>query len=272
MSYKNIIDTYYPSLTKGEQKVADYIYKNNDTIIYQSLKELSKNIGVGEATIIRFCNKIGLNGFQDLKLILAKESSESKDEEKYNYVDKVTNNIIEAINNTKNLLDTDLLNRVTDLIYDGKRILIYGVGSSGIAAQDMQSKLLRFGKMSLAVVDAHYQLMNSSTVNEDDLIIAFSLTGYTEDIIDSIKLAKENNATVVAITNHILSPVAELSDFVILTAGKESPIEGGSLAGKISQEYITDLICTTYAMRYKDEAQEMRLKTSKSISHKTREF
>ena len=83
MSYKNIIDTYYPSLTKGEQKVADYIYKNNDTIIYQSLKELSKNIGVGEATIIRFCNKIGLNGFQDLKLILAKESSESKDEEKY---------------------------------------------------------------------------------------------------------------------------------------------------------------------------------------------
>lgn len=271
MSYKAIIESYYPSLTKGEQRVADYILNNEKNVVYQSLKEISKGIGVGEATVIRFCNKIGLTGFQELKLMLAKESSEKEDGFSNNYIDRVTDNIINAINKTKDLLDITLLNEVADLIYKGKRILIYGVGSSGIAAQDMQSKLLRYGKSSLSVTDAHYQLMNSATLKKGDLVIAFSLSGYTEDIIDSVKLAKENNATIVAICNHILSPVAEMADITILTAGKESPFEGGSLAGKISQEYITDLICTTYATRYKDEASQMRLKTSKSISHKTKE-
>lgn len=271
MSYKNVIESYYPSLTKGEKKVADYILENNKSLIYQSLKELSKNIEVGEATIIRFCNKIGLNGFQELKLILAKEDSEIETKEE-NFIDKVTNNIIDAINKTKDLLNTDSLNKVTELIYEKNRILIYGVGSSGIAAQDMQSKLLRFGKTSLSVTDSHYQLMNSATLNKNDLVIAFSLTGYTEDIVDSLKLAKKNGVYIVAICNYILSPVSEISDLVILTAGKESPIEGGSLAGKISQEYITDLICTSYAMKYKEESRKMRIKTSKSIAHKTREF
>ena len=73
MKYINIIESFYPSLSKQEKKVADYILEEKGKISYQSLQEIAKKISVGEATIVRFVKKIGFNGFQDLKINIAKE-------------------------------------------------------------------------------------------------------------------------------------------------------------------------------------------------------
>lgn len=272
MKYITIIDSFYPSLSKTEKKVADYVKKEKNQIIYQTLQEISQNIQVGEATILRFCYKIGFDGFQDLKLNIAMVEPPEDSATHDDYTENVTENMIRCIQETKAVLNEASLEKAVDLLCNANRVAIYGIGASGNAAQELQSRLLRSGKMTQAVLDNHFQLMTSAIFTEEDVIFAFSLSGSTVELVDSLSLAKKNNVKIVAVTNHILSPVASLSDLVLLTAGKESPMEGGSLTGKVSQLYIIDLLNTGYSLRDPQKSAELREKTALSIVDKTVEL
>lgn len=269
MKYIAMIESFYPSLSKTEKKIADYMIEEKGKIIYQTLLEISKNIHVGEASIMRFVRKIGYNGFQDLKLEIAKEDRPQEQETYEHYIDEVAGNMVNTIANTKTVLDPKQLNIAIDLIVHAQRLMYYGVGSSGLAASELQNRLMRLGKIGVSVSDSHFQLMHSSVSGEKDVIIALSLSGYTEDIIDSLRLAKKNKAKIIAITNYVLSPVAQLADSVLLTAGKENPLDGGSLVAKISQLYIIDLLCTGYAIKNKEVAYELKGRTAQAVTKKS---
>ena len=277
MRYIAIIKSCYPSLSKSEKKVADYILKEKGKIIYQTLLEISQNIDVGEATIIRFVRKIGFSGFQDLKFEIAKENNTDNEnidnKSEYNnyenYIEANAERIVQTITNTKATLVQDNLNLAIKMITDAKRVLFYGVGSSGFTANEAQVRFMRLGVMGNSVIDPHFQSMYSSISNNKDVIIVFSISGYTKDIIEAVKIAKEENTKVIAITSYILSPVAQLADCVLLTAAKENPLEGGSFTGKISQLYIIDLLCSEYLMQNKKSAVLKKQKTAKAVVTKS---
>ena len=277
MRYIAIIKSCYPSLSKAEKKVADYILKEKGKIIYQTLLEISQNIDVGEATIIRFVRKIGFSGFQDLKFEIAKENNTDNEnidnKSEYNnyenYIEANAERIVQTITNTKATLVQDNLNLAIKMITDAKRVLFYGVGSSGFTANEAQVRFMRLGIVGNSVIDPHFQSMYSSISNNKDVIIVFSISGYTKDIIEAVKIAKEENTKVIAITSYILSPVAQLADCVLLTAAKENPLEGGSFTGKISQLYIIDLLCSEYLMQNKKSAVLQKQKTAKAVVTKS---
>ena len=107
MRYIAIIKSCYPSLSKSERKVADYILQEKGNIIYETLLEISKKIKVGEATILRFVRKIGFSGFQDLKLQIAKDDEPVNETYHENYIDSIAANMTNTIQNTKNVLDSN---------------------------------------------------------------------------------------------------------------------------------------------------------------------
>lgn len=271
MKYIAIIKSCYPSLSKAEKKVADYILKEKGKIIYQTLLEISQNIDVGEATIIRFVRKIGFSGFQDLKFEIAKEDNTDKsDSNNYdNYIEGNAAEIVQTITNTKLTINKDNLNLAIKMITDSKRVFFYGVGSSGFTANEAQNRFMRLGVVGSSIVDPHFQSMYSSICNAEDIIIVFSISGYTKDIIEAVKIAKEENTKVIAITSYILSPIAQLADCILLTAAKENPLEGGSFTGKISQLYIIDLLCSGYLMQNKKSAELQKQKTAKAVVAKS---
>ena len=269
INYISMIKSCYSSLSKSERKVADYILSEKGDIIYETLLEISKKINVGEATILRCVRKIGFNGFQDLKLQIAKDDKPVKETYHENYIDSIASNMTNTILNTKNVLDCDQLSQAIKLIQKSDKLFFYGVGASGLAAYEAQSRFIRMGKTGLSITDSHFQLMYSSACNENDVIVALSLSGYTKDIIQSLEVAKKQKAKIIAITNHILSPVAQIADCVILTAGKESILDGGSLTSKISQLYIIDLLCTGYALLNKDKIIHLKEKTAELLINKS---
>ena len=272
MRYIDIIQSFYPSLSKGEKKIADYVMAEKDQVIYQTLQEISRSVGVGEATIVRFCHKIGFEGFHDFKLTVAKELPTATIEKDMDYIEYIAVNLQGAITSTKQIMEQETVEKAVDLICSSGRVFLYGIGTSAHATFDMQSRLLRYGKTVSVVADSHFQAMTSSVLGEEDLVIAFSLSGYTEDIVDALSIAKSNGTKVITITNHRLSPAAELADVVILSAGKESPIDGGSLGGRVSQMYIVDILCTGYAMRDQETAFAMREKSANSVMKKNLEY
>lgn len=272
---KGIINSYYPSLTKSEQKVADIVLKQMEQVIYYSVTDLADAAEVGEATVLRFCRKIRLKGYQEFKLAVAKDLSlyqhQETDglDEPLSLTMSIAQNTKNAIDETVQLLDEGTLQEVIALLHRANSIHFIGVGSSGIAAMDAKNRFLRIGLRTDAIIDPHVQAMTAATLGPKDVVVGISLSGSTKDIVDALKIAKENGAAVVAITYYARSPITKTADFVLISGGKESPLEGGSLAAKISQLFVIDIVCTGLALMDKEQAIRMKEKTARAVVEKT---
>lgn len=255
--------------TKSDHRIHDYILANMDKVLYYSLTELSDAIGVAEATVLRFFRKLEFKGFQDFKLSLAKEIYENSNQDSdETYIERIRSNMVYAIEDTYNMLDEQALENSIDAIVRSRDVAIFGIGSSGIAVVDMQNRLMRIGKHVDAVTDSHFQVMRATSLTEDSVVIAISLTGSTKDIVHTVKIAKEKKATVIVLTNYIKSPLAKYSDYILLTSVKESPLDSGSLVAKITQLYLIDLICTGIIIRNYDQASKAKMEISENVSKK----
>lgn len=268
MKILTIIDSCYPNLSRQGKKIADYVKLKKQNIALMSLQEITKEINVSEATITRFSRKLGFQGFTDFKLEIAKEDERLLEKTDGNYTENIANNIVNTINTTKNLIDINELNKAIELIENAQNIFVFGIGSSGIAAKELQTRFLRFGKIIICEGINHFQIMYSSILKKGDLVIAISLTGDTKDLIYPLEIVKNNECSIIAITNHLLSPLAKLADAILLTAGRETPLDGGSLVSKISQLYVVDLLTTGYAINNKEVAIKSKEKIALAIAKK----
>ncbi|MFN7251903.1 MAG: MurR/RpiR family transcriptional regulator [Anaerobacillus sp.] len=266
-----LISSYYPSLTKSEQKVASIVLQQMEKVIYYSVTDLADAAEVGDATVLRFCRKIGLKGYQEFKLAIAKDLTiVSQEEENGNgKPQSLTMSIAQytknAIDETIHLLEEATLRETITILDQAKSIHFFGVGTSGITALDAKNRFLRIGRRTDAIIDPHIQAMTAATLGQGDVVVGLSVSGSTKDTIDSLELAKENGATVVAMTFYARSPITKTADLVLLSGGKESPLEGGSLAAKISQLFIIDILCTGLALKDKNYSLDMKQKTAQAV-------
>ncbi|HGS1068994.1 TPA: MurR/RpiR family transcriptional regulator, partial [Streptococcus pneumoniae] len=215
-------------------------------IVYETSSEIVSKVKVGEGTLNRFCKKIGYSGFQELKLKMTKDilELESQKMSSDTFIDEIKNNYLSIVESTRKLIDGRQIELAIKLIREANQILMIGVGSSGNAAREFESSLLRIGIISKTVIDTHFQLMHTALLKDNDLIIAFSLSGSTKEVEETLLNAKRKNVKIISITNYSSRNIAKLSDCVLLTSKKESYLEGGSLMAKASQLFIIDVICT----------------------------
>lgn len=219
--------------------------------------------------MLRFCRKLGYKGYQGFKLALAREiSMRDQNISDDTYIDKVRNNMVQAIEDTYKLVDDEQLQRAIDQIDQSTNVVVFGVSSSGIAGLDMQNRLMRIGVNIETITDSHNQVLRANSVNQDTVIIAISLTGSTKDIIDAVETSKDNGASIIAITNYTESPLSKFADIVLLTSAKENPLDSGSLVSKISQLFVIDLLCTGITMRNYEDAKKTKEKIAQTISNK----
>jgi DNA-binding MurR/RpiR family transcriptional regulator len=274
---KTYINSCYPSLTKSEQKVADLVLEKMENVMYYSVTDMADMAGVGETTVLRFCRKIGYKAYQEFKLAIAKDQSavqndqsENSDEhvKQENFISAIAANSISAIQETASMLDEGALEKALELIEKARSVHFFGVGTSGLTALDAKNRFLRIGRRTDAVIDSHIQAMTASTLTSEDVVIGLTVSGSTKDTIDSLKIARENGANIISITYYARSPITKISDVVLLSGGKESPMEGGSLAAKIGQLFVIDLLCTGLALRTKDFSLSMKERTARSVLDK----
>ncbi|WP_228344058.1 MurR/RpiR family transcriptional regulator [Streptococcus pneumoniae] len=237
------------------EKIADYILVRDSEIVYETSSEIVSKVKVGEGTLNRFCKKIGYSGFQELKLKMTKDilELESQKMSSDTFIDEIKNNYLSIVESTRKLIDGRQIELAIKLIREANQILMIGVGSSGNAAREFESSLLRIGIISKTVIDTHFQLMHTALLKDNDLIIAFSLSGSTKEVDETLLNAKRKNVKIISITNYSSRNIAKLSDCVLLTSKKESYLEGGSLMAKASQLFIIDVICTRLSLiNYED--------------------
>lgn len=265
------LHSYRHALTKSEQKVAAFVLDHAEEAMYLPVTDLAVRAGVGESTVLRCCRKLGFKGYQEFKLALAKDHEKAasffEDDVRpgHGMVHTITSNNIKALQETVSLLDETELEDVVDAMFRARYVHFYGVGTSGITALDAKSRFLRIGFPADAVADSHLQAMAAATLCEKDVAVGITVSGSTKDTVDALAAAKKNGATIVAITQFARSPVTKNADRILLTGGKESPLQGGSLAAKMAQLHMIDLLFGGIALRMQEKALYYNEKTAESV-------
>ncbi|HEX7715565.1 MAG TPA: MurR/RpiR family transcriptional regulator [Bacillota bacterium] len=268
------IRSLYNSFSKTEKKIADYVFENTNRIIYMSVTEFAENCDVGETSIIRFCRTIGLKGYQEFKLVLARECINpqenlheriTEDDAMEEIISKITAVNLQAIQNTSRVLSLSALGKAIDAILRADKVDIYGVGASAFTAGDAKYKLMRIGIKCEFFSDPHLQCMSAVNLTKKSVAIGISFTGSTKDTVDSLSLAKKAGAFTIAITNYEKSPITKYANVVLLTSAEETPLRSGALTSKIAQLQVLDILYTGIALKLGDKAYELLNETAKAV-------
>ncbi|WP_260443884.1 MurR/RpiR family transcriptional regulator [Listeria booriae] len=239
------ISSYFPSLSKSEQKVAQLILSNPDEVENLSINDLASMASVGESTVVRFSRKIGLTGFQDLKIALVKyQTSQKQDltDESNEAKDIVYRQLVDGLQDTKGFIEQDKLEKVAEMIHKAEHIYILSVGTSAFIAMQLCNRLKRLGKFVEFVPDGHLQSIYATMIRKTDLVIAISKSGNTKEVIQSIELASQSGAPVVTLSNFINSKISQMGDVSLVASSKEFLSDAGSFSAEVSQLYLLDTL------------------------------
>ncbi|MCK4966381.1 MurR/RpiR family transcriptional regulator [bacterium] len=263
-----------PSLKGSEKKLVSYIIDNAESIIYQSLNEVALKSKVSEATVIRFSRKIGLKGFQDLKLHLSRDivspvksihgDIEEGDDAK-TIISKVFSSEIQTLQDTMEILDIKEIKKTVRAIENADNVVFVGVGTSGPNTTDAYNKFIRLGLNCHCHTDSHLQVMAASLLKKGDVVIAVSHSGSTKDPIETLQVAKKHGAVTVAITNNSISPITSIADIVLNTASRETRLRSEAMASRIAQTAIIDSLYTILAMKNMKKTMEVQRAIEESI-------
>ncbi len=271
-----LIKSRYNNFTNTEKKVADYVLENTKDVIYMSITDLAEVCDVGESSVFRFCKTLKLRGYQEFKIALAHNatignempqisSKVTMDDTIEELSSKMLSANVSALTETHNLINFNDVAKAVDLIIKGGRIHFFGVGSSLITALEAQNKFMRVTNKTECTIDSHLQIMSASLMTKDDVAVLISYSGSTKDTIEVAKVAKENGATLIAITRFIKSPLTNYADITLLCGANEGPLQGGSLTAKISQLYLLDLLYTEYFKLTSKESRANKEKTANAV-------
>lgn len=251
------IQANMPAFTNSEKKVAAFVLSEGQNITNMTILDISQGANVSEASVMRFCNKLGIKKLIDLKIRIAKDSEpiQPKSSDLFTQQEE---DYIDIIRNTASLADREKIHLAVDRISQAARISFFGAAVSGISAELGADSFQRMGKYALAITDNHFQIMSAAQMSADDVVVAFSLSGNTRDICEACLIARERGAGILAITSYNKSRLAQISDIVLLTSAKEDIINGGKITGSVSQLYVLDSLKREYAARNPQEIAQLK--------------
>ncbi|MBA8795674.1 DNA-binding MurR/RpiR family transcriptional regulator [Friedmanniella endophytica] len=259
-----------PNLRPAEQRVARAVLDDPAAVSESSITTVAKQCNTSETTVLRFCRAIGLAGYPELRIALARaaqwEESDhagapitgqiSATDPLSDVVAKITHADANAIQDTARALDLDVLQKAVDAVVAARRVNIIGAGASALVGQDLHQKLHRIGMISFVWADPHVSLSSAALLTEADVAIGISHTGTTIDTIDALRVARRRGATTIAITNFDGSPISEEADLLLVTAARETTFRSGAMSSRIAQLALVDCLFAGVAQRSYDSAVE----------------
>ena len=258
-----------------ERKISQTILSDPQGAARSSLGDLAELAKVSQGSVVNFANKFCGGGFSALKLeIVASLSGESK--QPFSAIDdndslkdilkKTFHGITDALDNTSALNDEESLRKAAEMILKAKKVEIYGVFRSAVVATDLYYQIIQLSIPATFVGDVLTCALSASMLKEDSLVIAISSSGETQDVIDAVKLAKENKVPVICITAHKSSHLAKLSDVVLVAAPGGGSVSTNDNEIRMSQLAITDALCSYLRMRLDDDGRRGYFKFKSILS------
>jgi len=247
MNILDQIQVNFQNFFESEKKIAEFILKNPKKVIDMPIALLARNSNVSEASISRFCKKLNLTGFHQLKIELARiQDNENIKVNKNTSLNELIKNIskiktTELIAATDNL-DIDNLQSIIKIITNVKLTHFVASGNTIPVAKDASYRFNQLGITSVVFDDWQVQTAFTLNMRKEDLLIVISNSGESKSLIKLINIAKEKKIPTISITNHPDSPIARLSNFHLTSFSRDYFFHNDYYFSRLSAMYLIELI------------------------------
>ena len=198
-----IIDLHFEELTELEQEIARYFLQAETIQDDLSSQQVTQKLHISQAALPRFAKKCGFTGYREF--VFQYQHQASKPDTHSHKHSPLTKRVLRSYSimreQTQDLIDEEQLERVAQLIDDAERVYFFGTGSSGLIAREMKLRFMRLGVVCEALTDQDGFAWTTSIMDENCLVLGFSLSGTTQSVLDSLLDAKEMGAKTILFTS-----------------------------------------------------------------------
>ena len=271
----------HENFTRSEKKIVDYVLEHQKETQYISITDLSAACDVAVSTISVFCRKLGLAGFNDFKLELAKAAlitggrisggigeNVSWDDSVDKVMEKTFHTAEDALSMAYHMLQESAVSRASDLISGARQVICLGQGNHSIVATAAWTQFSRSSTKFRTAQDVHLQTMLLATLGPDDVVLYFSYSGATHELLEAAELIRARGAKLILVTRFLNAPASTFADAVLLCGPNERPLEFGSTAALMSQLYVVDVLVAEYCKRNREEAEALKESVGKALALK----
>lgn len=243
-----------------QQKLGDFVLTDPSRVLYLTITELARESETSEASVTRLCRALGCKGYTEFKMALALDVQRLQaPRAQGDEIDNLVDESVQALRDTAELLDRSVLEQAALALHEARSVQIYGVAASAIIGDYLHYKLLRLGKAGQLFSDMHRAAMSATALGSKDIVVAISSSGSTRDLLHVVKLARKCGAKVLTISNTPRSPLASLSDILLVAAKPEGPLSAGALNAKVGAMLLVELVITSLMLldeRYSERSQQ----------------
>lgn len=245
----------YPTLAQNDRKLADFLLDNAEQARHLSSQKLAQLAGVSQSSVVKFAQKLGYKGFPALKLALGEVLAQPQAAP----VVTVHNHILSsdplktvgeklllekqaALRATLDINSEQRLLTALEMLRAARRVILVGIGASGLVAKDLSFKLLKIGVMAVAESDMYVQLATIKALSREDLLLAISFSGERREINLAAEEARIAGAKVLALTSFSPNGLQQRADHCLYTIAQEPNIRSAAISSSTAQFALTDLL------------------------------
>lgn len=270
----------YDSFTRSERKIVDYVLEHQKQTQYISITDLSAECEVAVSTVSLFCRKLRLAGFNDFKLELARAAlpagsnvsqlaGEILPEDPPNLVmGKVLHTIQDELNNAYHMLSEAAVTRAVDLLRGAGQVICLGQGNHSVVALAAWAQFSTTCPKFKTIQDSHMQTVVLATLSKEDVVLYFSYSGATHEVLEAAEVIRGRGAKLILVTRYLNSPASAYADTVLLCGPNEQPFQFGSSAALVAQLYVVEVLLSEFIRRDPEGAERSRQSVGKALTQK----
>lgn len=242
MNIRMEIKQNYEALNQSQKRVADTFLRHPD-VLTMSIAEIAAQSDTSASAITRFVRKFGYEGLDTFRIAMAQSSNAiasndiieidpivQKNDDLSTIIDKVAVMLSTTVSDTANFLDEKVIQEAISALKKARRIYLIGVGSSGVIAYDLAHKFNRAGFLALHSWDGHMVMENLAYLNEQDVVLSFSYSGETKEVLAALDIARERGAQSYIVTKNQSNEISKRVSDVIAIPTTEHLLRVGAIA------------------------------------------
>ena len=270
----------YDSFTRSERKIVDYVLEHQKETQYISITDLSAECEVAVSTVSLFCRKLRLAGFNDFKLELARAALPAgsnvgrltgeilPEDSQATVMGKVLHAFQDELNNAYHMLSKTAVTRAVDLLREAGQVICLGQGNHSVVALAAWAQFSTTSHKFKTIQDSHMQAVALSTLSSQDVVLYFSHSGATHEVLEAAEIIRRREARLILVTRYLNSPASAYADTVLLCGPNEQPFQFGSSSALIAQLYAVEVLLSEFVRRDPEGAQRNRQSVGKALTQK----
>ncbi len=249
MDFYNTISINTDKLNKNETMVLNFCLKNPTQVKKMKINDLAESTYTSPASIVRFCKKLGFSGFAEFKASLSLNDKLSNDNTNYD-ADIDSPNLFKDITKSIELINEKLIDDVIEILHKANRIEFFGEGSSRFVCSEVAKKFRTIGKTAFNYDDNSMMYISASSLTENDVIFAISMSGETTQILKALNIAKGKGTKIISLTDIGNNTQAKLSDKSLFITSTSFSRDSINIRSRVQALIIAEYVFYRYLERY----------------------